>query len=173
MNKDDKVTSCKHCSKTWFNTNVQSSTSILMTHVIKNHFDKLSAADHESLTTSGQTSGWKDGKERPQRVLLRKFIENAPFTPRSRLKSPDRLLTKFIVNSSSSMRIVDDTDLGNFCKSLNSKYTLPSRAYLETNVLVPMYEETKQVVKNLLNKCKNIGLTADAWSSLNTNPILQ
>ena len=65
------------------------------------------------------------------------------------------------------MRILDDTDLGNFLTSLNSKYTLPSRGYLETNVLEPMYYETKQVVKNLLNKCKNIGLTADAWSSLN------
>ena len=163
MNKDDILIKCKHCPGTWFTKNVQSSTSNLRTHVIKQHCDKLSAADYEYLTTTGQSSD----KKTPQMALLRKFVENAPFTPRSRLKSPDRLLTKFIVNSSSSMRILDDTDLGNFLKSLNSKYTLPSRGYLETNVLEPMYYETKQVVKNLLDKCKNIGLTADAWSSLN------
>ena len=142
MTKDDKVTRCKHCNKTWFNKNVQSSTSNFRKHMIIQHHDKLSDADRENMTTGGQPSD----KKTPQRALIKKYFDNAPAIPRSRSKSPDRLLTKFIINSSSSMRIVDDTDLGNFLKSLNSKYRLPSRGYLETNVLEPMYQETKQVV---------------------------
>ena len=94
----------------------------------------MSDADKKYLTT-GEAKN-------PRRAILRNYLENAPYTPRSRSKTPDRLLLKYIVNSSNSMRIVDDTDLDNFLKSLNSKYTLPSRGYLETNVLEPMYQET-------------------------------
>ena len=67
MNKDDKVTSCKHCSKTWFNTNVKSSTSNLRKHMIKQHHDKLSDADREYMTTGGQPSD----KKTPQRALIK------------------------------------------------------------------------------------------------------
>ena len=35
------------------------------------------------------------------------------------------------------------------------------------NVVTPMFHATFDVVKDLLSKCKNIGLTADAWSSIN------
>ena len=65
------------------------------------------------------------------------------------------------------MHIVDDCDFGRFCKSLKPQYTLPSRGYVQDNVLEPMFQETQVVVKDLLSKCKNIGLTAEAWSSIN------
>ena len=86
--------------------------------MIQLHHPKLSDADKEYMTT-GDTNT-------PKRALIKNYMDNAPPTPRSRSKSPDRLLLKYIVNSSNSMRIVDDTDLDNFLKSLNSKYRLPS-----------------------------------------------
>ena len=63
MNKDDILIKCKHCPKTWFTSNVQSSTSNLRKHMIKQHPDKLSDADHEYLTTAGQSSDKKHHKE--------------------------------------------------------------------------------------------------------------
>ena len=63
MNKDDILIKCKHCPKTWFTTNVQSSTSNLRSHMIKQHPDKLSDADREYLTTGGQRSDKKHHKE--------------------------------------------------------------------------------------------------------------
>ena len=107
---------CNHCGKKW--KTQQGSTSNLKNHIINNYFEKLSEADRESLTTLGQSSGKKGGREYPQRCMIKKSFENAKVLPRARLKSPDRLLAKYIVNSSTSMHIVDDCDFSRFCKSL-------------------------------------------------------
>ena len=65
------------------------------------------------------------------------------------------------------MHILDDCDFSYFCKSLKPSYTLPSRGYMLDNVVIPMFQVTFDRVKDVLSKCKNIGLTADAWSSIN------
>ena len=95
-------------------------------------------------------------------------MENARniFLLRNRLKSPDRQLAKFIVNASISMNILDDNDFSLFCLTLRLQYTLPSRGYMLNNVITPMFQETYKYIKKT-NKCKNIGLTADAWTYLN------
>ena len=46
------------------------------------HYQNLTQADKDSLTTMGLTSGIKDGKKVPQKCLLTKMFEDAPALPR-------------------------------------------------------------------------------------------
>merc|ERR1712082_188985 len=49
---------------------------------------------------------------------------------------------------------------------LGGRYKLPGRTYMLTNVIHPMFEETKKLIKENMKKCKYIGLTTDAWTSI-------
>ena len=121
MNKNNRgEIQCNHCGKTW--KTQQGSTSNLKKHIIQNHYGKLSDTDKETLTSFGQSSDKIGDREYPQRALIKKSFDNAKVLPRARLKSPDRLLAKYIVNSSTSMHIVDDCDFSRFCKSLKPQY---------------------------------------------------
>ena len=73
MTKDDTMTRCKHCKKTWLNIHVQSSTSNLRKHLIQLHHPKLSDADKEYMTT-GDTNT-------PKRALIKNYMDNAPPDP--------------------------------------------------------------------------------------------
>ena len=43
---------------------------------------------------------------------------------------------------------------------------MPSRETLKTNVIQPMYKETRDVIKKLLVPATNIALTCDIWTTL-------
>ena len=49
---------------------------------------------------------------------------------------------------------------------MNRQYNLPTRDTLKTNVIQPMYQETKDVIKKLLVPATDIALTCDIWSTL-------
>ena len=51
-------------------------------------------------------------------------------------------------------------------KGMNRQYNLPTRDTLKTNVIQPMYQETKDVIKKLLVPATDIALTCDIWSTL-------
>ena len=55
--------------------------------------------------------------------------------------------------------------LNMLAKSLNSHYNLPSKETLRTNVIILMYEETKQAIKELLAPATDV-LTCDNWTTL-------
>ena len=168
MTQDEQgIIKCNHCDNKW--SGQRGSTSNIGHHIKKLHYKRMSEQDVASLTTLGQTSGKKGDREVPQRCLLKRMIENAPALPRGSpsVKDSDRLLARYIVNSSTSMHLLEDLDFSNFVKSLKSLYTLPSRRYMSDNVVIPMYHATLDVIKEILSNCKNIGLTADAWSSIN------
>ena len=167
--KESTKISCNHCSKSWTEEAQRGSTSNIATHMKNAHFAKLSDTDKASMTVMGTTSGIKDGKNVPKRCLLKFFLEEAPCLPRGHksVKECDRLLAKFLINSSTSMHVLEDPDFANFVQKLKEQYTLPSRSYVNDNVIVPMFHETNEAIKNILSKCSNIGLTADAWSSIN------
>ena len=167
--KESGKISCNHCDKSWTEEAQKGSTSNISNHMKGVHYGHLSEADKASMTIMGTTSGIKDGKKVPQRCLLKKAWEDAPALPRGNksVKECDRLLAKFLINSSTSMHLLEDVDFSNYVQKLKEKYTLPSRSYLTNNVIVPMFHETKDAVKDILSKCTNIGLTADAWTSIN------
>ena len=51
-------------------------------------------------------------------------------------------------------------------KGMNRLYNMPSRETLKTNVIQPMYKETRDVIKKLLVPATNIALTCDIWTTL-------
>ena len=159
---------CDHCSQTWTEDRLRGSTSNINKHMRDKHFQLLTKEDIESMTFMGMTSGIRDGKQVPPRSLIKTMYENAPALPRGHktVKHCDRLLAKYIINSSTSMHILENRDFSNYVQALKDKYTLPSRGYMNDNI-IPMFYSTFEVVKDILSKCRNIGLTADAWSSIN------
>ena len=160
---------CDHCPQIWTEERLRGSTSNINKHMKDKHYELLTKEDRESMTIMGMTSGIRDGKQVPPRSLIKTMFENAPALPRGHktVKHCDRLLAKYIINSSTSMHILEDRDFSNYVQALKDKYTLPSRGYKHDNVIIPMFHSTFEVVKDTLSKCRNIGLTADAWSSIN------
>ena len=80
------------------------------------------------------------------------------------VKKADRSLTKIMISTNASFTVLDNAEFGLFTQTLHSLYRLPSRHYLFSYVINPMFEETKAEVKLKLNKCKNISLCTDAWT---------
>ena len=52
-----------------------------------------------------------------------------------------------------------------FAESLDPNYVMPSAKYIKNNVILPMYDSTKQIIKEELNDCDSLCLTTDTWSS--------
>ena len=53
-----------------------------------------------------------------------------------------------------------------YSQILDPNYVMPSRKYLKNSVMVPMYHETKTIIKQELQKCESMALTTDAWTSV-------
>ena len=71
------------------------------------------------------------------------------------------------MSSMLSWSLLDDPAFGEFAaECLGGRYNLPSREYVINNVITPMFYETKQRIKDALKKCRYIGLTTDAWTSI-------
>ena len=82
------------------------------------------------------------------------------------VKKADRALAKTMISTNASFTVLDNAEFGLFAQTLHTQYRLPSRHYLLSKVIHPMFEETKAEVKANINKCKNIGLCTDTWTSM-------
>ena len=81
-------------------------------------------------------------------------------------KRHDRHLGLWIVKDLKPFSDCDSPGLNMFAKSLNGHYNLPSKETLKTNVIIPMYEETKQAIKKILAPATDVALTCDNWTTL-------
>ena len=59
----------------------------------------------------------------------------------------------------------DSQALSDLLHGLDERYNMPSRETLRVNVLVPMWEETKKAIKNILFTVTDATFTTDAWTS--------
>ena len=160
---------CRHCTTSWAVSGLQGSTSTPLRHVRNKHYGKLSAQERENAERGkiGESTGRNiSGEHLPFRSLSRSFKPDRLW-PRRKCVIPDRLLGKFIVTSSTSLTILDNREFGDYSKSLNVFYRIPSRSYMQDNVITPMYEDTKNHVKSVIDNCTDLALTVDAWTSLN------
>ena len=48
----------------------------------------------------------------------------------------------------------------------DKRYYMPYADTLKSNVLVPMWDETKLAIKRILDSINSIALTTDAWTSI-------
>ena len=152
---------CNHCETTW--SGLSGSTSNPLKHLRVLHYNMLSDEEKGSLPNNGATSGTNGVR----RTLSKKIYEvGALARGHPSVKETDRKLAKVILSSCVSWSLIDNEAFGELCSELlGGRYNLPSRYYIQENVMTPMYEETKVYIKNALKKQVNIGLTTDAWTS--------
>ena len=105
----------------------------------------LSDEDKGSLSNNGATSG----KTGVRRTLSRKIYEQGALARgHPSVKETDRKVAKVILSSCASWSLVDNEAFGELCSELlGGRYNLPSRYYIQENVMKPMYEETKVHIK--------------------------
>merc|ERR1712121_510372 len=95
-------------------------------------------------------------------------VDGQPMPRSHRLcQEMDRKIAKFFISSTCSWVILENKHFGHlFTYLYDGRYNLPCRSYLDTNVITPMYEETKLAIKEELKKHTNIAITTDAWTSM-------
>ena len=161
----DLLVQCKYCEKDWKVNHLRGSTSNLLKHIKQRHFHKLTEQDKDELSRNGETSG---NRSQSKRTLYSKEHDTGPLPRTNRLvKQIDRKMARFFVSSSASWSLLDNKFFAElFSEMLDGRYNIPSRSYIQNNVLLPMYQETKLAVKNELKDHMNIALTTDARTSM-------
>ena len=165
VTKVDLVIQCKYCTKEWTALSLHGSTSNQLKHLKQHHFNKISEQDKDELSRNGETSG---NRGQPKRTLYRKEHETGPLPRNHRLvKQIDRKVARLFVSSTASWSLLENKVFGDLCgEMLGGRYNIPSRDYIQNNVMIPMFEETRVEIKKELKKHINIGLTTDAWTSM-------
>ena len=151
----------KIVKKKW--NSLSGSTSNPLKHIRTSHYIKLTDEEKDLMSHNGETSG----KSGVKRTLRRKIYDEGAL-PRSHpsVKEVDRKLAKVFISSCASWSLLENDAFGDFCQEmLDGRYNIPSRNYIQENVMTPMYQETKEHIKKELKKHINIGLTTNAWTS--------
>ena len=102
------------------------------------------------MSNNGETSG----KTGVRRTLRRKiYDEGALARVHPSVKELDRKIAKVFITSCASWSLLENDAFGELCRQLlDGRYNLPSRYYIQENVMTPMYEETKAHIKSELKK---------------------
>ncbi|CAH1110803.1 unnamed protein product [Psylliodes chrysocephalus] len=80
----------------------------------------------------------------------------------------DKKLMNLFIRDLQPFSVVEDNGFREFVSTLNPGYQLPSRFVISKTLLLAMYEECLNDVKQLMNGRKTICITTDAWTSINT-----
>ena len=160
-----ELVQCKYCDKEWEAFHLGGSTSNMLKHLRVQHYHKLTAQDIADMPQNGTSSG---SRGQPPRTLNKKEVDGQAMPRTAKLcKEMDRKLAKFFISSTCSWVLLENKNFANLFTDLyEGRYNLPSRSYLQTNVITPMYEETKLAIKEDLRKYTNIAVTTDAWTSM-------
>ena len=160
--QQEELLLCNYCPKNW--KCQRGSTSNPLKHLREMHYNRLSDEEKAGLPKDGATSGNNSVKR-----TLNKTIKERGTLPRSHpeVEEIDRKIAKVILTTCASWRLMENKAFAELCNQLlGGRYNIPSRYYIQENVITPMYEETKCHIINELKKQVNIGLTTDAWTSL-------
>ncbi|CAL4122636.1 unnamed protein product [Meganyctiphanes norvegica] len=140
----------------------QTSTSGMAYHVKSKHRWELK---NHKLAAPGQTARQSiKGKS-----LMTKHTRTQPkLSKKSATWKTYRLLARFVITSYSPISVVENPQLQEFVDAISeTKYYLPTSQYIKNNVMLPMAEETENVIKAMLFKVEAFGIsiTADGWQS--------
>ena len=141
-----------------------------MRHTISKHYDKLSPEERQSLESrESVNSSEVQELDNCKRGVVQRSITKYTMKDRDCVlsrrnpmtKRHDRHLGLWIVKDLKPLSDCDSAALNMFAKSLNGHYNLPSKETLKTNIIIPMYEENKQAIKELLALATDVALTCD------------
>ncbi|XP_025192848.1 zinc finger BED domain-containing protein 1-like [Melanaphis sacchari] len=67
------------------------------------------------------------------------------------------------------LSIVENSGFHNMIQLLDSRHEIPSRRALGRTVIPKMYLVVQHKVETMLNNAKDVAITTDFWTSINTN----
>ena len=143
----DKITYCNYCPSNFV---LNGSTSTALYHIRHHHHDKLSEAEKLQLQTGGLTS---PDASLPKRSTNRRLTDESPDISHYSLKGRtlDRKLARALVTGAVSINFLDNVQFAIFCESLCPRYKLPSRAYMTNTIIPSLYDESLDIIKDILN----------------------
>ena len=80
-------------------------------------------------------------------------------------KQGDIYLGLLLINDLRPLNDCNSQNLANFIHVFDDKYNMPCPSTLRTNVLIPMFDDTKNIIKRILDPINDIAFTTDGWSS--------
>ena len=139
---------CRLCKKEY---GIKTSTSPLMSHLIKEHKRNVSIKQQSKLNFNKKPYSKDDA---------------------IRIKDCNDALLNFIIGYQLPFAIVNNKWLDEFCKTLDLRYRLPSRQYVQKQI-INNFENRRMLVANELEKLKSkVSLTADIWTSISNQAYL-
>ena len=150
-------------------------TSTTRKHLLEYHFALLDKEDIPGL----QNEIGQGPQKLVQRSLSRYMFSNSKDSKDNALKEYPRAHPKamqgdiylglLLVKDLRPLHDCNSQNLANFIHVFDPKYNMPCPSTLRTNVLIPMFDETKNAIKRILDPINDIAFTTDAWSSRNNH----
>lgn len=147
---DKSYAVCKICTA---RVKYSGNTTNLRTHVSRHHSDVASNANFK--TKRGDPS---------QRTIEEVNFSKLPATSTRATKITQSVLV-FICKDMRLLSVVENKGFRNMIKTLEPRYTVPSRQHITDIALPKLYQEVKATVLDSLNSAETVALTCDAWTS--------
>ena len=160
------------CSKCFKKLAYCSSTTGMSKHIKAFHWKPEEHPQLPGAKKKGPMGPSGDVETIKSREFMSKYIHAKPPLAKSESQMLDRSLARFVVDNFLALRIVDSASFKDLMNNANPQYKPPCRETLQTNVIYPMYYETKETVMGYLKDADSIALTTDCWTSLVGQPYL-
>ncbi|XP_039895251.1 E3 SUMO-protein ligase ZBED1-like isoform X2 [Simochromis diagramma] len=147
---DKSYAVCKICTA---RVKYSGNTTNLRTHVSRHHSDVASNANFK--TKRGDPS---------QRTIEEVNFSKLPATSTRTTKITQSVLV-FICKDMRPLSVVENKGFRNMIKTLEPRYTVPSRQHITDIALPKLYQEVKATVLDSLSSAETVALTCDAWTS--------
>lgn len=108
-------------------------------------------------------------KQKPLNVQYRMTHFTHKPVSTSKSKELDKQLLKLVASDYLAFSIVENEEFKKFVNLLNPSYNLPSRKTMSQNLLVQMYNDVHDKVKNILDCAVAMCVTTDGWTSMTTD----
>ena len=168
---DKTLVQCKLCG---IKNKFYHSTTMLLDHLKRCHYNALSSASSSSSTprARGRSSTQPGSSCTTGTASTSKTIDSY-FQKADKYKRPskrsddiDRALAYAVIRDLLPISECCGEGLSDFAAALDPRYVMPSDKYIKNSVILPMYYSTKQIIKEELADCDCLCMTTDTWSSL-------
>ncbi|XP_051806493.1 E3 SUMO-protein ligase ZBED1-like [Acanthochromis polyacanthus] len=123
----------------------------------KNHVDRW----HPELNSKAKTV-------EPSQLKIYESLTSVLSPTSERAKRITRAVGCFIAKDLRPYSVVECKGFRHMIKTLEPRYTLPTRATFTDTVVPTLYKETKAKVMESLSKASHVAITSDAWTSVAT-----
>lgn len=182
---DKKLAKCLTCGKEY---KTSGNTTNLKDHLLRAHpmlqqeieiesSRSSTITNHECDNTSKSgttTSTSASTSARSSTKSVESFFQRSiMYSNESKQKNEiDHALALMIAVDYQPFNIVNDVGFKNFVNVLDPRYTLPSKTTIRNKLIGDMYDSIKKKLLSELNNVKFVAITADLWSSRNSEGFL-